>query len=242
MPVKSINGEIWKDVPNYEGYYQASNIGRVRSLDRKVVDSRGVKRLYKGRIIKGSVDKGYRKTTLVKDNVGRTYRFSQLVAMAFLDHKPNGHTLVVDHINGVKTDDRVENLRIVTNRANSTSCFRSNEDSFSSKYVGVSWMEDMSKWRAQIKFDGKTVSLGLFTDELEASNAYQLALSKIKDGSFSPDDYKPKYSSRYKGVTFDKASGKWRARITRIGKLKHLGLFLTEIEACNAYQSASKSA
>jgi len=232
--------EIWKDVPNYEGYYQASNIGRVRSLDRTVVDSRGVKRLYKGRIIKGSVDKGYRKTTLVKDNVGRTYRFSQLVAMAFLDHKPNGHALVVDHINGVKTDDRVENLRIVSHRANTSTCFRSNEESFSSGYVGVNWDKKSSKWKAQIQHNGINTPLGYYNTEIEASTAYREALSKVKDGSFNPDDYKPKLTSKYKGVSFNKSSNKWVAQIWINGKRKHFGYFKTELEAHQAYQAKLK--
>ncbi len=93
--------EVWKDIPGYEGYYQASSLGRIRSLDRTVLTTNGQDRFYKGRIIKGNVDKdGYRRTTLKKNNIGRTFKFSQLVAMAFLGHKPNGHTLIVNHING----------------------------------------------------------------------------------------------------------------------------------------------
>ena len=241
MPVKSKNGEIWKDIPNYEGYYQASNLGRVRSLDRVVTCSNGYDRLYKGRVIKGSVNKyGYRRTTLGINGIDRTFMFSQLVATTFLGHKPNGHTLVVDHINGDTSDDRVENLRIVTNRANSTTCFRSDKGSLSSEYVGVSWNKCKSKWAAQIYHNGVRTHLGLYNSEIEASNAYQLALSKIKDGSFNPDTYKPKHTSKYKGVGFQKASNKWQARIRINDKQKHIGYFLTELEAHHAYQSKLK--
>lgn len=176
--------EKWRDIPNYEGYYQASNLGGVRSLDRTVVFSDGRERFYKGRIREGYINKGYRRTTLNIDGVGRNFKFSQLVAMAFLGHKPNGMDLVVDHINGDKSDDRVENLRIVTNRANLSACFRSDRGSFSSEYVGVYWNDNASKWRARIQDNGVQIHLGYYNTEIEASNAYQLALIKIKGNSF----------------------------------------------------------
>jgi len=235
-----MNGEIWKDIPNYEGYYQASNIGRIRSLDRTVTFSNGYDRFYKGRIIEGTVNKGYRRATLCINGIGRNFKFSQLVAMAFLGHEPSGMDLVVDHINGEKSDDRVENLRIVTNRANSTTCFRSNKGSFSSEYVGVNWSKSKSKWQVGIQYKGVRVHLGYYDTEIEASNAYQLALSKIKDGSFNADDYKPKYTSKHKGVGFHKVSSKWVARITINGKSKHIGYFRTELEAHQAYQTKLK--
>lgn len=241
MPVKSINGEIWKDVPNYEGYYQASNLGRVRSLDRTVVDSRGGERFYKGRIIKGNVNEdGYRRTTLKKNSIGRTFMFSQLVAMTFLGHKPNGITMVVDHINGDIANDRVENLRIVPNRANVSTCFRSDRGSLSSEYAGVYWNKNASKWMARICHNGVSTFLGFYDTELEASSAYQSALSKINEGSFDPNYYKPKFTSEYKGVCFNKRDNKWVAQITINGNKKHLGYFLTELEAHQAYQTKLK--
>jgi len=232
--------EIWKDIPNYEGYYQASNLGRVRSLDRTVTYSDGRERFYKGKIIDGSVQKGYRQTTLRGDGIVRTLKFSQIIAMAFLGHEPNGHKLVVDHINGDKSDDRVENLRIVTQRANITTCFRSDRGSFSSGHVGVSWIERHSAWRSIIAHNGVAVRLGEYDTELEASNAYQSALSKIKDGSFNHSDYRPIFTSEHKGVGFHKATNKWQAHIRINGKQKHIGLFKTELEAHQAYLKAKK--
>ena len=240
MPVKSINGEIWKDIPNYEGYYQASNLGRVRSLDRIVTFSNGRKQFYKGKLIKGSVNNGYRQTALSSGGIGRNFKFSQLVAITFLGHEPNGHELVIDHVNGDKSDDRVKNLRIVTQRANTSTCFRSDKDSLSSEYAGVYWNEKVSKWQSQIQHDGAKIYLGLYNTEVEASTAYQSALSKIKDGSFNYDDYKPKWTSKYKGVYFAKSKNKWKAYIKINGKQKHLGYFLTELEAHQAYQSKLK--
>ena len=235
------NMEEWRDVPNYEGYYQVSNLGRVRSLDRVVIFADGRERLYRGSLIEGTIsNKGYSLCRLSINGVVRTFYFSQLVAMTFLGHAPNGNTLVVDHINGDKSDDRVENLRIVTNRSNTSTCFRSNEESLGSGYVGVSWDKSRSKWKAQIQYEGVCLYLGLYDSEIEASNAYQEALSKVKDGSFNPDDYKPEWTSKYKGVSFNKANNKWQAYITINGKRKYLGYHPTELEACKARLKAEK--
>ena len=182
------NKEVWMDIPEYKGYYQASNLGRVRSLDRWVTYSNGRKCFYKGGIIKGTIsDKGYNQTTLRKNNIGRTFKFSQLVAMAFLRHEPMGHKIVVDHINGNRLDDKLENLRIVTFRENVSTCFRAGESRFSSRYVGVHWSKVSSKWISQIRYGKNRFHLGSFDCEREASNAYQEALLKIKNGSFITD-------------------------------------------------------
>jgi len=226
--------EIWKDVPDYEGYYQASNLGRVRSLDRTVTYSDGRERFYKGKIIDGSVQKGYRQATLAVNGIGRNFMFSQIIAMTFLGHNPNGLTLVVDHINGDKSDNRVSNLRIVSHRANISTCFRSDKGSLSSEHAGVDWDKKMTKWKARIYHDDVHIHLGCYDTEIEASNAYQEALSKIKDGSFNPDDYKPRWTSKYKWVYFDKAINKWVAKITVDKKRFYVGSFHTEIEAYHA--------
>ena len=234
--------EIWKDIPNFEGSYQVSNLGNLRSLDRTVVYCNGVERFYKGRLLKGYVDsRGYRQTAISIGGKGRNYKYAQLVAMAFLGHKPDGLTLVVDHINGIRDDDRVENLRIVTNRQNTSTCFRADKGSLSSIYVGVSWYNSHSKWVARVQYNGSYISLGCFHDEVEASNAYQNALKKINNGSFNPEDYKPKYSSKYKGVSLNKETSKWAAYINIDGARKYLGCFDTEEEAHYAYQEAFRN-
>ena len=228
--------ETWKDIPGYENYYQVSNMGRVRSLDRTVEFSDGRKRFYKGKVLSPRMRDGYKYVTLTMKDRKKTFKISQLVAMAFLGHKPDGYKLVVDHINGNRSDDRVDNLRVVTNRANTTTCFRSDNGTFSSEYVGVHWDIKSLKWRTSIQYDGINIHLGLFDNETDASNAYQKALSKIENGSFNPETYKRKY----KGIDFNKTSGKWRARIRINKKRKSLGSFQTEKEAYEAYQKALK--
>lgn len=232
--------EIWKNIPGYEGYYQVSNLGRVRSLDRVITYKSGASKLLKGSVLNPTMRNGYKQVNLAMKGRKKAFRISQLVAIAFLGHKPDGHKLVVDHINGNKLDNRVENLRIVTNRANLSTCFRTDNGTLSSEYVGVHWDINSLKWRSRIYYDGISIHLGLFDNETDASDAYQKALSKIENGNFNPNDYKPKYSSKYKGVNFNKASNKWRARITIKGSQKFLGYFKTEEEAHEARQKALK--
>ncbi len=166
--------EIWKDVPGYEELYQVSNLGRVRSLDRVTQGVDGITRFYNGRVLKHYLSKGYLRHALSINGIAQTYQVHQLVAKAFLNHKPNGLNLVVDHINNIKTDNRLENLQVVTNRHNSTKDLKG-----SSKFPGVSWDNRVKKWKARIFINGKTAHLGRFTDENDAALAYQNALKEL---------------------------------------------------------------
>lgn len=71
----------------------------------------------------------------------------------------------IDHINGIKTDNRIENLRLVTAQQN---CF--NRSKFTAK--GYCWSKAAQKWQANITVNGKNKYLGQFTSEIDARNAY----------------------------------------------------------------------
>ena len=161
--------EVYRDVKGYEGLYQVSNLGNVKSLNY----NRGGKE----RILKPSYSVGYLKVSLCLNKAVKNRKIHQLVAEAFLNHKSCGHNLVVNHINFNKTDNRVDNLEIVTAREN---CNHKHIKS-SSKYTGVTWYKSSKKWMSQITINGKNKHLGYFDSELKASNAYELALNKIKN-------------------------------------------------------------
>lgn len=163
--------EIFKDVPGYEGIYQVSNLGRVKSLERIDSNNHPVKE----RILKAS-DRGHGYLSVSLANGGIKYkRVHQLVAMAFLNHIPNGYMLVCDHINNIKNDNRLSNIRIITNRENTNL----KHIKSSSQFTGVSWEKKNHKWRARIQINGKDKNLGMFTNEIEASEAYQNKLATL---------------------------------------------------------------
>lgn len=110
--------EEWRDVVGYEGFYQVSNLGRVRSLDRTVVSSDGKRRHCKGRLLKPRLsNRGYVEVSMPRKSGGTArQRVHRLVAQAFLEPDPSRHQ--VDHINAIKTDNRVENLRWATSAEN----------------------------------------------------------------------------------------------------------------------------
>jgi hypothetical protein len=156
--------EIFKDIPNYEGLYQVSNLGNVKSL-----------KYSKERILRKNSDKdGYLMVSIYKNKTPKRVKVHQLVAMAFLKHKPCGLKLVVNHINFIKNDNRVENLEIVTNRENSNQKHLKS----SSKYVGVSWSKANRKWKALIRLGKKRKYLGYFENEYDAHLAYQKELKQ----------------------------------------------------------------
>jgi hypothetical protein len=167
--------EIWKDIPTYEGIYQVSNLGNVKSLSRVIITGNG-DRVSKEKMIKQHFNKfGYLRVTLTKDGIRKEFKTHQLVAMAFLNHIVCGHNLVVDHINENKSDNKLENLQIVSNRFN----VGKSQKFKSSMYIGVSWNKKAKKWISYIKIKNKLNHLGYFTNELEASRAYNQALINL---------------------------------------------------------------
>lgn len=101
--------EIWKPVKGYEGYYEVSDFGNVRSLDKYIKCRGGNLRLLKGRIISLCKDKdGYLIFNLIKDKVRKNCKVHRLVAENFIDNPKNKPQ--VNHKNGIKSDNRLENL------------------------------------------------------------------------------------------------------------------------------------
>ena len=109
--------EIWKEIKGYEGYYEVSNLGNVRSLDRYVCRSDGVMQLRKGRIkAQTPSPDGYMTVSLNKDGINRKERVHRLVAEEFVDGFFEGS--VIDHLDGDRTNNRFDNLEWVTQTEN----------------------------------------------------------------------------------------------------------------------------
>lgn len=110
-------GEVWKAIPDFEGLYEASSLGRIRSLDRMVTGKNGVTKRFSGRVIaEVPMNAGYVTVALSKDGNPVRYLVHRLVAFTFIpnpDERPE-----VNHKNGVKSDNRIDNLEWMGRGAN----------------------------------------------------------------------------------------------------------------------------
>ena len=112
-----MENEVWKDIEGYEGIYQVSNLGRVRSLDRICIMKNGRKRLHKGRIMAFFVGHdGYLIVKLCAKSSKVSYRVHRLVANAFI-HNPDNLPLV-NHKDENKTNNVASNLEWCTQKYN----------------------------------------------------------------------------------------------------------------------------
>jgi hypothetical protein len=146
--------EIWRIIPDYNCNYKVSNLGRVYSnISNKYLSFNSVR--------------GYKTVSLN----GKNRYVHQLVAICFLNHKPNGHKSIVDHIDGNHLNNRLDNLQIITQRQN----LSKDKKNKTSKYTGVCWNKRAKKWFSQIRDGKKVIYLGVFRSELEAANAYKKA-------------------------------------------------------------------
>ena len=148
--------EEWKAVVGYEGFYEVSSYGRIRSIDRYVKTGilHSEVKLQKGKLLKLNRKRdGYLSVDLCKENKIKTMSVHRIVALAFIK-KPEGKD-VVNHINLDKTDNRVKNLEWVTCRENTQHAAKNGViygglrklvrccetgDTFSSSYKAAEWL------------------------------------------------------------------------------------------------------
>lgn len=97
--------ENYKEIPGYPNY-KVSDLGNVKSL------------VGEGKILRPSRDRGRLKVRLSKDGKVKTFNVHQLVAIAFLNHVPCGNSIVVNHKNHYKADNRLINLQLLTAEEN----------------------------------------------------------------------------------------------------------------------------
>lgn len=124
--------EIYKDIKGYEGIYQVSNLGNVKSLKRIIIRSDNRTRTIKEKLKEGTHDKGYKRVSLINSNgISKSHYVHRLVMQNFV-YESN---LFVDHIDGNKKNNCLQNLRYCTNSENLT--FRNTDKQFISKYPYV---------------------------------------------------------------------------------------------------------
>lgn len=146
--------EKWKPVSGYN--YAVSSTGKVKSFHSQ-------------KIIKPFTNhKGYLIVTLSKDGRKKNMRIHRLVAQAFIDNSAN--LPEVDHINGERQDNRVENLRWASGSSNTRN--REVCRTAKSKFNGVTAHQPSGKWQASAWLNGKNKYIGLFAAEIEAALAF----------------------------------------------------------------------
>lgn len=157
--------EVWKPVLDYEGLYEVSNLGNVKSF-----------KFGRENLLKPNINKrGYYFIILSKQGKSKNFTIHRLVWEAF-----NGKTsLDIDHIvEGNKLDNRLINLQAISRRQNVSKYCEYKK--MSSSFTGVCWSKKAKKWFSSIHFNKKTFNLGFFEDELVAAKAYIIALNTIK--------------------------------------------------------------
>ena len=149
--------EIWKKIDNEN--YSISNLGKIRND-------------ITGRFLKGTLhNKGYLQVNLD----GKYYYIHRLIAIAFIPNPDN--KLFVDHINNIRDDNRIENLRWATKTENNQNSKMPINNT--SGFKGVSWYKNNNKWLAQIYIDGKKIYLGSFNNIEDAIKARQEKAKEI---------------------------------------------------------------
>jgi hypothetical protein len=173
--------EVWKDIKDFEGLYQISNLGRVKSLEREYEFGvpKAIKKLNE-KIFNVSLNSnGYPTIRLSKNNKGKTISVHRLVAEAFINNEDNLEC--VDHINSDRTDNRVDNLRWCSKQENNRFINRKKKHHTSNK-VGVHYYKATNKYRAKIVIDGKENHIGYFKTEQEAADAYDNYVFQLNKG------------------------------------------------------------
>ena len=168
--------EIYKDIPGYEGFYQASNKGNIKSLGRKVKVSHGGLRIKHERILVQMKHSRYLCVNLSKYGAIKMYLTHQLVAMAFLDHKPDKYNIVVDHIDDNGNNNNVENLQLISHRDNIVKGM-----SRESGVVGIYFRPNPPRWVSTHQRNNKSKFIGSFLTKEEAIEKRKEYLFNLKN-------------------------------------------------------------
>jgi hypothetical protein len=169
--------EVFKDIPGYEGVYQVSNLGGIKSLDRKVTHKNCVPRFKKGKIITPAINKyGYKQVVLSLNSKQKSICLHLLIARTFINNETK---LQVNHKDFNKLNNNISNLEFVTHLENLI--HKSENSKHSSKYIGISYYKRDNLWQAEVKRNKIKYYLGRFKTEEEAN---QVRLNFLFENKF----------------------------------------------------------
>jgi len=155
-----------KQIKNFEGLYSIDEYGNVFShISNKTLKPALNRNDNRGRLF----------VVLVKNRKNHIKYIHKLVAETYLNHIPSGYNEVVDHIDNNYLNNHVSNLQLISTREN----LCKDKKNKTSKYTGVSWNKQKSKWVAQLNVGYTKIYLGQFDDEDKAFNAYNEKLKEL---------------------------------------------------------------
>ena len=233
--------EIYKDIIGFEGKYQVSNFGNVRTIERITICKDGRKCHYKGKVLICSPNnKGY--LTIRLENyikgIGKTKTIHSLVWEAFGDNsKIYFPDKVIDHIDRNKHNNHINNLRVISNRENASNRKDNKE------FIGVRKNNKSDNYTSRIWVNNKEYHIGTFKTIEEAYVRYNEALLHI-DTDFlqwyeTIETPKKSISIDSKiGVHKGKTNGTYRSSIAFKSKTYTLGTFKSELEARQIFLEA----
>ena len=177
--------EIWKDIKNYEGIFQVSNLGRVKSLPREIFKSDGKVMKIKGKIRKlHETEDGYFRVRLVYNNTGKSFLVHRLVASAFIPNPDNKTD--VNHKDENKQNNEATNLEWSTHKENCDHSSWYYENMKKSNYVKVMVIKDSGE---ELNFDSilemsKTLEVAIPTAHTYVQNSRVLSRGRFKGWYF----------------------------------------------------------
>lgn len=179
--------EIWKPIKGYEGLYEISSLGRVKSLERYVV-FKGVKHLRKERVLKsGKNQYGYLYVVICNNNINKHKLIHRLVAETFIPNEHNKRT--INHINGIKTDNRIENLEWCTHKENIQKAWENGLYKISEKQRinGKTRGKNNNKPVVQLDLENKVIKV--WDSITEASNTLNINATAISNCARTKKSY-----------------------------------------------------
>lgn len=167
--------EEWRDIQGWEGFYRISSLGRVMSVEREIPTTRGPKTISQRIMVAEPNTRGYLKVNLHRDGRQKTFEIHRMTAKAFLEN-PQGLP-DVDHINRVRSDNRLSNLRWASERVNIIN--RTPSPNTTTGLVGVRFKSGANRWSARIKLFGEEKYLGTFDTVEKALSARERAVEEM---------------------------------------------------------------
>jgi len=165
-------------INGYEGLYEVSNLGTIKSLPKEwIIIGNNICKKKCLTLKQGIGNDGYKIVVLSKNRKRKTLAVHRIVWDHFGDRPRNGKKLQVDHKDENKINNNINNLQLLSCRENISKYHRHKK--YSSEYIGVHWCSRDRIWIASISINCKRLNLGRFTNEINAHIAYQKALGEL---------------------------------------------------------------